>query len=168
MEIVLVYTKFNDQNKAAIYDKWLSILPPELRYKNLRYYNLNDRVRNVLGKLLLMKALEIFNNTVIPLNNLYYNEFGRPYLSTDFDFNITHSGSYVFCAIGSKELGIDIEEIVPINFNSVKETMTQIQWDIINKAHSPLQEYYKYWTIKEAVIKADGRGFFASLEKISI
>ncbi|WP_428229024.1 4'-phosphopantetheinyl transferase family protein [Flavobacterium sp.] len=168
METIVVYTKFNDQNSTAIYCKWLSVLSPKLRDKNLKFYNLNDRVRNLLGKLLLIKALEILGFTTISLNDLYYSEFSKPYLSSDFDFNITHSGSYVFCAIGSKGLGIDIEEILPINFNSVKETMTETQWDIINKANSPLQEYYKYWTIKEAVLKADGCGFFSSLEKVSI
>ncbi|WP_428229047.1 4'-phosphopantetheinyl transferase family protein [Flavobacterium sp.] len=168
MEAIVVYTKFNDQNKAAIYNKWLPVLSPELKAKNLKYHNQDDRIRNLLGKLLLIKALELSGRGYTSLNDLYNNEFGKSYLSSDFDFNITHSGSYVFCAIGSSSLGIDIEEILPLDFTSVKESMNKTEWGIINNAKSPLHEYYKYWTIKESVIKADGRGFSISLDKIRI
>ena len=46
--------------------------------------------------------------------------------------------------------------------------MTPGQWDEINNAHSPLKEFYKYWTIKESVVKADGRGFSIPLDKLEV
>jgi len=168
MKTLVVYTKINLQNMAALYDKWLPVLSPKMRSQNYKFYKLDDRVRNLLGKLLLLKALELFGLAPLSLDNLQYNEFGRPYLSSDFDFNITHSGAYVLCAINSTAVGVDIEEILPVDFTTLKEVMNETEWKIINNAAFPLREYYKYWTIKESAIKADGRGFSISLDKIRI
>ena len=46
--------------------------------------------------------------------------------------------------------------------------MTATQWNEINNSENPIQTFYKYWTIKESVIKADGRGFYIPLEQLEV
>lgn len=46
--------------------------------------------------------------------------------------------------------------------------MTAAQWDEVHKAEDPINIFYKYWTIKESVIKADGRGFIIPLDQLEV
>jgi len=167
--VKIFYTKFNPENMTVILDKWLSFLPFQLRKINQSYRNEEDRVRNLLGKLLLDEALKTIGYDSISLDTIQYNQFKKPYLSQEFDFSISHSGMYVFCAIGKNlKLGLDIEEIKPINFSEMKNIMSNSEWKHINEASSPLNQFFKLWTLKEAVIKAEGTGFFVDLNKIMI
>lgn len=41
--------------------------------------------------------------------NVYYNEYGKPYLDNGLYFNISHSKNVIVCVISDREVGIDIE-----------------------------------------------------------
>ncbi|MGC5746369.1 4'-phosphopantetheinyl transferase family protein [Chryseobacterium sp. NFX27] len=152
---------------TVILDKWLSFLPFQLQKINQSYRNEEDRVRNLLGKLLLGEALKKIGYESISLDTIQYNQSKKPYLSEEFDFSISHSGIYVFCTIGRNlKLGLDIEEIKPINFCEMTNIMSNFEWKRINKAPNPLNQFYKLWTLKEAAIKAEGTGFFIDLNTI--
>jgi 4'-phosphopantetheinyl transferase len=169
MKIKIFYSRFDRENKTAILNKWLSFIPKSLREINLKYRHEDDRVRNLLGKLLLAEALRNSGYHSFTLEDIQFNQFKKPYLSDDFDFSISHSGAYVFCAIGvNMKLGIDIEEISPVNFFEMTEVMNNYEWKHIRQSADPLKEYFKLWTLKEATIKAEGMGFFAGLDKIVI
>lgn len=166
--VTIFYTKF-DISRAAMYFRWLPLLPESLRLLNLQYRREEDRIRNLLGKVLLIEALKRLGYGNYSLELLLYNQFGKPYFSNGFDFNITHSGEYIFCAMqdGSK-LGIDVEQIKDLNFSHLKSSMSEDEWCIINKNMYPLDIYYKLWTMKEAAVKADGRGFSICPNQIEI
>lgn len=167
--VKIFYTKFNPEDMTVILDQWLSFLPSQLQKVNQSYRNKEDQVRNLLGKLLLTEALKNIGYGSISLDTIQYNQFKKPYLSKDFDFSISHSGMYVFCAIGkSLKLGIDIEEIKPINFSEITNIMSNSEWKNINEASNPLSQFFKLWTLKEAAIKAEGTGFFTDLNIIKV
>lgn len=145
------------------------MLPSALKIKNGQYINDEDRIRNLLGKLLLLEALKTYGYNNFSLDSLLFTKFGKPYLSPDFDFSIAHSGQYVFCAFGQDtRLGIDVEGIVSLDFNHVTESMTNAEWGIINRNGHPLKMFYKFWTMKEATVKADGRGFHIHPKDVKI
>lgn len=154
----------------GFYSDYLALLPKDLQESNSRYIRWQDRHCHLFGKLLLMQALKTYNIEGDIWNYVKYGAFKRPHLSLpDLDFNISHSGNFVICAIGKNiRLGIDIEENKNLDLNNFQNVMNSDQWDEINKASYPLKEFYKYWTIKESVIKADGRGFSIPLEKLSV
>lgn len=169
MSVKIFYTKFTQENMTVILHKWLSFLPANLQKVNHKYHNDDDKVRNLLGKLLLIEALHAFGYESISIENITYNQYKKPFLSEEFDVSISHSGFYVFCAMGKNiNLGIDIEEIKPINFSEVQQIMSNSEWIQIQQSKNPFEEFFKFWTLKEAVIKAEGIGFFADLDKIII
>ena len=90
-------------------------------------------------------------------------------MNKKIDFNISHSGEYVICAIGKNvRIGIDVEEIKKTDLNNFKKVMTGEQWTAIHQSPEPFKTFFKYWTIKESVIKADSRGLSIPLLNIQI
>ncbi|WP_074409450.1 4'-phosphopantetheinyl transferase family protein [Aquimarina megaterium] len=168
--IDIFFTSFKEPLEHSLFSDYLSLLPPDLRKKNSQYLRWQDRHAHLFGRLLLIKALkncDIENNI---WDLIAYSAHKRPYLTmNEYDFNISHSGDYVICAIGKNiRLGIDIEEHRKRNLKDFRNLMTADQWDEINNASCPLNAFYKYWTIKESVIKADGRGFYIPLNELEV
>lgn len=167
--IKLFYTHFKSPLPASLFDTYLSYLPDQLKAKNACYKRWQDRMAHLLGKMLLLKALRSYKYPANALNNLVYDDNKRPGINDKIDFNISHSGSYVICAIAEGiHLGIDIEAINPVDFGDFTITMTEKEWLEIEGAENPIKSFFRYWTIKESVIKADGRGLGIPLRDIRI
>lgn len=167
--IQVYYTCLPGKMPVAYYYKYLQVLPKDLQERNARFRNWHDRWLNLFGKLLLIEALEPFGYSAFCLGALHYNSNGRPYISDDIDFNISHSGKYVLCAVGHHiRLGIDIEEIKHVDVKDFENVMTSEQWKDIFNSEDLYRSFFSYWTIKESVIKADSRGLSIPLDSIHI
>jgi 4'-phosphopantetheinyl transferase len=168
--INIFFTYFKDPLEQSLFSTYLSVLSPELREKNSRYVRWQNKHSHLFGKLLLLEAFKKYGFEKNIWDCIVYNSHERPcFLSNEYDFNISHSGNYVICAIGKNiKLGIDIEVNKDIDFKNYQEVMTPNQWNEIKKSNSPVKEFYKYWTIKESIIKADGRGFLIPFDKLEI
>ena len=68
----------------------------------------------------------------------------------------------------SSRVGIDIEEIKPIDPLEFKSQMTNFEWESINQSKNKLYAFYLYWTQKESVIKAYGKGLSVPLHSFEI
>ncbi|KAF5470143.1 hypothetical protein F2P56_010676 [Juglans regia] len=95
----------------------------------------------------------------------------------NFNFNVSHHGDFV--AIASEPLclvGLDIVScVIPLketvlefvqNFSSY---FSRLEWDnIVNAGSSDdiLAEFYRYWCLKEAYVKAIGSGLAYGLDKV--
>jgi len=133
------------------------------------YKRWQDKQLYLLGRLLLIKGLEMFNIDLACLNPLRFNEYGKPYLVEKLDFNLAHSGNYVVCACSSRlKVGIDIEMIRPINFYFFKSIFTETEWINMVNGESPLTKFFSYWTCKESVAKAKGLGLSIPFKKIEV
>lgn len=162
--MIIFYTKFLSTNQLAILDRWLADVPDFLQKTNAKYKLEVDRTRNLLGKILLQKGLLHLGYDTISLNDLDYDNFNRPYLPGKLDFNISHSGEYVVCVIGAGiRVGIDIEQIQEVDFLAMKDMMSCSEWQVVKVSKYPLREFFRYWTMKEAVLKAAGVGFSTNL-----
>jgi 4'-phosphopantetheinyl transferase len=171
MNLINIFiTSFTDQLERGLFLDYLSFLSPELIEKNSNYVRWQNRHSHLFGKLLLIEALKEHGIENDIWKYVAYNAYQRPYLTlNEYDFNISHSGDYVICAVGKKiKLGIDIEENRNVNFQNFKQVMSPGQWNKINHSNYPMKEFYKYWTIKESVIKADGRGFTIPLDELEV
>lgn len=167
--IYILYTKTSKELPEEVYNKYLNYLPDSLRDQHFRYRRWQDRTANLLSRMLLIQGLQKFGLDHHSLGNINYTEYKRPYLPGKIDFNISHSGEYKICAIGHEiRVGIDIEEIKPVNFSDFHDLMTTEQWDLIRNDRKPLKAFFKFWAIKESIIKADGRGLSIPLNEILI
>jgi 4'-phosphopantetheinyl transferase len=90
----------------------------------------------------------------------------------ELDVNITHSRGMVACAVGTECLvGIDAEPLDrDVDLASATEILSADERCWLSR--QPLSEakgkFLRLWTLKEAVIKADGRGFGLPLDAFAV
>lgn len=159
-----------------IFKQLLEKLPKRLREDILMYHQWQDRQATLLGKLLLIKGLAITGKDINLIRYIQKDTFQRPFLNglnSKLDFNISHSEGVVVCALSQiAKIGIDVELIQPVSFNEYESVFTKQEFQNIQNQQVIEKQrinFFKYWTRKEAVMKADGRGFYltpASFETI--
>lgn len=87
-------------------------------------------------------------------------------------FNISHSGVYALIVIADSEVGIDIEHMRP---DCPVEELSQRYYASSESAHlrrlprtRQLKDFYRLWTIKEAVLKCLGLGLSVPTRSVQI
>lgn len=137
-----------------------------------RMYFQVDKIRlflsEVLIRTLICNKLNITNKDV----EFCISKNGKPFLknNNDFHFNISHSGDWVFCIIGSSEVGIDIEYISDIDVFSIADNYftSKEKLYIYSKKEEINKRFFEIWSVKESVIKADGRGLSIPLSSFYV
>jgi 4'-phosphopantetheinyl transferase len=164
--VYLFYYKHAKQLKQKAFEQIFNKFPSDLKAEILRLNKREDRNRKLLGRILLIEAFK-FLEIDCQLNEILYSLQGRPYFNSSFDFNISHSGSIVVCAISKiHKVGIDVEEIQTTNLNDFKNHFSKIDWEFIINSHQPQKTFYDLWTKREAFLKAIGIGLAVDLKSI--
>ena len=150
-EVHIFYSKIKDQ-PISLDNSLLEKLPKDLLAKNKKYLRWQDRKLNVLGKLLLIEGLKLYNLDSGYLEKLKYTKYGKPYfLDLELDFNISHSGEYAICALAKgMRLGVDIEKIKEIDLDSFPEVFTQNEFHNINTSKSKEETFITIGQLKKA------------------
>ncbi|NOU15979.1 MAG: 4'-phosphopantetheinyl transferase superfamily protein [Bacteroidales bacterium] len=140
------------------------------RERLLRFYNWEDLQRGLLGDLLIRKAL--IEKINLNNNEIYFsvNEYGKPYCSflDDFHFNVSHSGSWVVCAVDSNPIGIDVEKISQIDLDISKNYFSKKEHEGLLRSNNPIEYFFTLWSLKESYIKFIGKGLSHPLDSFSM
>jgi 4'-phosphopantetheinyl transferase len=161
-------TEYPSQLLPEILQVLLEKLPEDIRQKAKSYRRWEDSYGCLLGRHLLRRGLADagFGGS---LSDLQYTAKGRPYLANGPHFNISHSGNRVVCVLSEGgRIGIDLEKVSDLPFHDFKTQFSDREWDIILNEAKPLASFYHYWTAKESVLKADGRGLNATLAELDV
>ncbi|XP_057434076.1 uncharacterized protein LOC130726787 [Lotus japonicus] len=163
----------------------LSLLPPHEHSSVTRFFKMEDQKRALVSRML-QYAL-VHDVLKIPFPQIIINRTpeGKPYLDYDksgmkfpnFNFNVSHHGDYV--AIASEPVclvGIDIVSYAIPQGETITEFIqfftsyfSSVEWfNIVNAGTSDdvLIEFYRYWSLKEAYVKAVGSGLTEELNKV--
>lgn len=128
-----------------------------------RYNAGRATLRQILGKYLGVPASEV------PFT---YEPWGKPRLDAPFDaklvFNLSHSDHVAAVAVASEgRIGVDVER-VRSDFSLMD--IADIVFTAAQKAHlaelegaGQTNQFFRYWTRNEALLKAQGTGFLAPL-----
>ncbi|WP_025723967.1 4'-phosphopantetheinyl transferase family protein [Paenibacillus polymyxa] len=143
----------------------------EKQHKLDRFLHREDALRglyaDVLLRWLVCRQLKVSNSSL----QFTYNAFGKPSLinAPAFHFNVSHSGKWVVCAIDDHPLGIDIEQLRPIDFEVGRVCFSDTEYDALMRqdADSRLSYFYDLWTLKESFVKAEGQGLTLPLKSFS-
>ncbi|OAB26550.1 hypothetical protein PMSD_25550 [Paenibacillus macquariensis subsp. defensor] len=147
-------------------------LSTDRQNKVARLRMFDDVHRSVIAELLIRSL--IIDQLNIPNRNIKFGEntYHKPYLQSHstFEFNLSHSGEWVACAIDHHCVGIDIEQMKSSNLDIAKRFFTPREYeDLMQKDGSEQRNYfYKLWTLKESYIKAVGKGLHIPLDSFSM
>jgi len=103
---------------------------------------------------------------------------GKPYLlgadgQAGWRFNISHTRGFVACVVAeSHDCGIDIEN-AERSIDCLDEMATQLSAEeaLAIGCAPPLKKtdlFFRYWTLKEAFVKATGEGLYRPLESFIV
>ena len=155
-------------------EEFKNVLSPDeiLRIKNFHFKP--DREQYIASRGGLRNILSHYLN-IEPQNICFsYTNYGKPYLDcTDLTFNTSHSGKFIIYAITRKAcIGIDIEQLKSdLDFLSLAKTIFSeeeyIKFVMIPPHDKPLA-FYRYWTRKEAYLKAIGIGLHYPLNQVQV
>ena len=158
--------------EESLFQLFLGFVGKKKEERIMKFLRREDAERSLVGdvliRVLICDHLGLHNSDIF----FSYNEFGKPSLEYDtaFDFNLSHSGKWVACAIDTSPLGIDVECIRDIDFSIAERFFSHIEYgDIMERVgNSRLEYFYDLWTLKESYIKARGMGLSIPLSSFTI
>ncbi len=86
-------------------------------------------------------------------------DHGKPYVPGGVEFNLSHSGDVTVCAVSELPVGVDIELMKEREISRLIKAFDERERCLIEEAgDGGLREFYRAWTVKEAVCKLYGCG----------
>lgn len=130
------------------------------RYSHFEtFYFEKDRLLSAGAGFLLAKVIQCKEN------DIRINEYGKPYLDSDVQFNISHSGQYTVLAVSDCNVGVDIECISDKNLGISDVVFTEDEKAWINV--DPIKRFFILWTAKESILKLFGTGLSVDMKSFS-
>jgi 4'-phosphopantetheinyl transferase len=163
--VVLAFFEL-DKITDDVFESWLKKLPKFRQDEVLRYRFRDDRVRSLCAYLLLCAGLGRI------VENFSYNEHGKPSLvrllsEAEVHINFSHSKSAVVAGFSETEIGVDVEFIRKTYPKIVcKRVFTSAEISQIEDAKDPTLAFFKFWTLKESLVKCIGQGLSFPLKTV--
>ncbi|MCT2347286.1 4'-phosphopantetheinyl transferase family protein [Niallia taxi] len=162
--------KINEYLDPSVFDKLRDLLPLDKRIKLEKYRHFADAQRGLFSDLLIRYIIRKkgFSSGEIIFE---INSYGKPSFKKipHFEFNISHSGDWVVCAVDQSPVGIDVELVNTIDIDLAYQFFTEKECEyIFSSNENRLFRFYEIWTLKESYIKAVGQGLTIPLNSFSI
>lgn len=173
MSKVFIYaTKISTNDDVCNYSYMFPYMTTNKVKRIKSYINNVDKVRSLKAEWLLRTVLS--EHLDISFSKIEFSEDknGKPFLynNSGFNFNVSHSGEWVVCAISNNIIGIDIEEIYNIDVNSISKYFSEeeIKQLKLFEGEKQLNFFFDLWTLKESFLKASGMGLSLKLNTFSV
>ncbi|MGE6632001.1 4'-phosphopantetheinyl transferase family protein [Bacillus sp. NPDC077027] len=130
-----------------------------------------DARRTLIGEVLIRQIVQ--ETYQIPSDQIVFEteENGKPIIAglKNFHFNLSHSGHFVVCAVSDKPVGIDIEQVKPIDLDIAKRFFSPQEYaDLLTKStKDQIPYFFHLWSMKESFIKLTGKGLSYGLSSFS-
>lgn len=96
-------------------------------------------------------------------------DHGKPFLleHPQIQFNLSHCKNAVFCGVGQKPLGVDVETIRPLRERVMHRVLTASEQQEVLQAESPELCFLRFWTLKESFVKTLGIGISYPMQTLA-
>ncbi len=164
---MLVQYAFNIKGckQDDLFNQFRGVISEEREKKLDKFHFEADRLRSLYAEILLRYGLQKEGMRSEDIQ-FVHNEYGKPGLKDrkDLYFNLSHSGDWVICAISSKPVGADVEQVKNREMDIAERFFSSYEYKELMKCPKEAQaEYFcKLWTLKESYVKALGMGLSKS------
>ena len=153
------------------------LLSPDEWAKAQSFHFEKDRERFIITRAMLRTILGHYLQQRPEALTFEYTSYGKPVLfnhegGNSMSFNVSHSGDMALYAVASHSLvGIDVENVrrdqdiitIAQRFFTARENSS-----IIEGGENARYIFYQYWTRKEALLKAMGKGVSYPMEQCDV
>ncbi|PIE43319.1 MAG: 4-phosphopantetheinyl transferase [Gammaproteobacteria bacterium] len=156
-----------------------ALLAPDEIEQLARFHFERDRYRYLLARCLVRSVLTLYHPVIRPENwQFKKNPYGRPEIANPVSlplyFNLSHSDKMVVMAVAAEQsIGVDVETIQRRNTGNELKLADRFfspeearQLSALPKSGQK-NRFFQLWTLKEAYIKACGKGLSIPLDHFS-
>lgn len=164
--------KFGEHELAG----FAKVLSPQEQHQAQRFAFEKDRRSYVTAHWLLRKVLSLYLPAAPQQWAFMRGLFGKPFLSTPehhkpLEFNLSHTDGMVTCGVTRLgPIGVDVERVRDREYLDVARRFFASQ-EVEQLEHLSKREqrsaFFRFWTLKEAYIKALGKGLSVDLSRFS-
>jgi 4'-phosphopantetheinyl transferase len=154
---------------------FLSILSKDERERAERFKFYKDKKQFIIARGILRCLLAAYLNDSPQSVEIVYGLLGKPCLTGEkppLFFNISHSGPYALYAITREyEVGVDLE-CIDKNFDlenmafNIFSPQERTYWETLEPREKE-EGFFKIWVCKEAILKAQGKGWLETEKEAS-
>lgn len=131
--------------------------------------NLDKKEQHTHAHRLLRECLKPFGIDYDESTPIIKGKYGKPALEEhpDIHFNISHADGICACIVSDRECGIDCERIRDFRPNILKRIFSEQEQTYFRNVPDEEKNtaFFRLWTLKEAYIKAIGRGLSFPMNK---
>ena len=172
--MIHVYCIRTDTQNVSVSDLEIQVpsfigeLPATKRDRILHIRPPQGRVNSALGWRLLRYALHDCGYTDFNLSQLCFDANRKPrWPQRNCDFNLSHADTLVACAVtATGRVGIDCERVRPVQAAALLQRILSPAERA--PADTDAQIFFRLWTQKEAVIKAEGNGGVWHMSRVQL
>lgn len=162
---------------TLLLDQYHQLLTPDEHERWERYRFDKDKHQHLVTRALLRHTLSLYVPQLAPAEwRFVMNSHGKPAIANPIElplqFNLSHTLNRVGLAVTlGREIGVDVEKIKTVEqvrglaLRCFTEEENRYLFD--GDKETVLWRFFKLWTLKEAYIKACGRGLSISLQALS-
>ena len=160
------------------FENCLSLLTDPEKERATRFRHEGAKTQFVIGHGIIHLLLKQYLDTDYEGISFEESEHHKPFIrlqdgTRPLEYNLSHCEDYLAIAIGSKSQGIDIEkhrylkDLAGISRQVFTEKEIEIVFSSTDQDHQ-VEAFFKFWTCKEAVLKANGTGFMKDPKSLEI
>lgn len=176
--VVQVWVIFLPHVRASL-ESLRGILSPEESRRAARFAFERDQQRFILARGTLRVLLAEYLKQDPDRISFRYGAHGKPALveeenrPADLRFNLSHSGDHCLCAVAlGREVGVDVEVVRSdiACLDLAERFFTRREYDELRQEPEENRHarFFRYWTCKEAYLKARGIGISSGLARLDV
>jgi 4'-phosphopantetheinyl transferase len=151
----------------------LEILDRPEQQRMQRFHFAADSERYAVAHVNLRRILGAYLNLAPKKICFRNNEFGKPELAgeTSLKFSLSHSKSIAVLAVDhAQPVGVDVEDVRPIEAEVANGHFSTTELSDLRALQGDawLTGFYRCWTRKEAILKAEGVGLSRALDSFDV
>jgi 4'-phosphopantetheinyl transferase len=136
-----------------------------------RFHFAPDRERYTVAHANLRRILAAYLNHPPQTLRFHINRFGKPELPDPLNFNLSHSRTVAVLAVAhGQPVGVDVEDVRPIEPEVADAHFSPSELSDLRglQGDAWLTGFYRCWTRKEAILKAEGMGLNRALDTFDV